>query len=94
MLGELEAINEEGECLELSELVEHSLANPKVRRAELMVRIKGFEVIAERRGDVGEFYTLTCPSRIHPVDGVVQPNLDGEEPIQQQKGGINPPWFK
>ena len=46
ILEGLLAINEIDEGLTLSELAEHSLANPRVRRSELMVRIFGFEFIA------------------------------------------------
>lgn len=45
ILDGLLAINEMGEGFTLSELVEHGLANPRVRRSELMVRIFGFETI-------------------------------------------------
>ena len=36
-----------------------------VRRAELMVRMRGFEDLAESQGYVGEFYTWTAPSKYH-----------------------------
>lgn len=50
ILEGLLAINEVNESLTLSELAEHSLANPRVRRSELMVRIFGFEYIANELG--------------------------------------------
>lgn len=58
-------VNELGQEFSLAELVEKSNANPVIRRAELMVRIAGFETIARDLGHCGEFITMTCPSRFH-----------------------------
>lgn len=58
---------EDGERIErdLAELVKASNANPAVRRAELMTRVRGFEEYAKPRGHLPYFLTLTCPSRYH-----------------------------
>lgn len=67
LLETIEAINQEGQVYSLAELAELGLANPDHRRAELMLRIRDTEAEARRLGHAGMFYTLTTPSRFHPV---------------------------
>jgi len=56
-----------GERSSLAEKVDGSIANPAIRRAELMVRMRGFEDLAKAQGLTGDFYTLTAPSKYHAM---------------------------
>ena len=88
LLSSMEAINvETGESITLDELAEHSLSNPKNRRAEVMVRVKGIEHHADRIGYRGLFLTITCPSRMHARlsgSGAANPKFDGSTPRHAQ----------
>lgn len=81
---------ETGEVLPLAEVVAGSIANPEVKRAELMVRIRGCDAIAHDEGMACEFWTLTAPSRFHArrvVKGKVteaNPVFDGSTPKAAQ----------
>ncbi len=57
--------DEEGNRISLIDKYDGSVANPAIRRGELMTRISGFEKISNELGYVGEFYTLTAPSKYH-----------------------------
>ncbi|PHM36191.1 replication protein A [Xenorhabdus mauleonii] len=86
-LKEFELENELGDRVPLSDMVLGSVANPAVRRCELMVRMRGFEDLADERGFVGEFYTMTAPSKYHAVHskgGFVE-NWNGDNPRDTQK---------
>jgi len=62
----MEAINTEtGETLDMQRILKGSMANPEVRRIELMVRCRGFEDYAEQAGHTAAFYTITAPSKYH-----------------------------
>lgn len=56
-----------GEQFELALQVDKSNANPAIRRCELMLRMRGFEDIANEFGYVGAFITITAPSKYHSV---------------------------
>lgn len=59
--------NEDGQQFELSELIEKSNANPAVRRAEMMTRIRGMEEVAKTLNHAAVFLTITAPSKYHPT---------------------------
>lgn len=74
---------ETGESFQLEELWAHSLANPKIRRMELMTRMRGFDEISRVHGHYGCMVTLTCPSRFHKklsATGLDNPKYDGSSP--------------
>ncbi len=76
--------NENGESFSLQNLADRSVSNPAIRRAELMVRIRGFEMVADHLGHVGEFYTITTPSRMHAClhNGKANTRFDGTTTLQ------------
>ncbi|GJL72552.1 MAG: hypothetical protein NMNS01_17510 [Nitrosomonas sp.] len=76
--------NENGESFSLQNLADRSVSNPAIRRAELMVRVKGFEIVADHLGHVGEFFTITTPSRMHAClhNGKANPRHDGTTVLQ------------
>ncbi|WP_417542298.1 replication endonuclease [Methylophaga thalassica] len=69
-LDNMLAENEEGEIFTLGELKSTSVSNLVNRRAELMVRIRGFEDASKKLGHVGLFITMTCPSKYHRAFGI------------------------
>jgi hypothetical protein len=85
-LSSLEAINEQGDCIDLADIAKSTIANPVNRRNELMARLHGFEVYADKHGYVADFLTITCPSRMHSVHNTGKPNdkYDGTTPKQAQ----------
>lgn len=64
-LKSMELEDEDGNRISLIDKYDGSIANPAIRRCELLVRIRGFENICNELGYVGEFYTITAPSKYH-----------------------------
>lgn len=77
-----------GERISLLDKVMGSVSNPKIARHELMVRMRGFEDMANEMGLVGMFYTLTAPSRYHSThvhSGKRNDKYQNASPRQTQK---------
>lgn len=64
-LQEMELEDKDGERTSLIDKAYASVANPTIRRHELMVRVRGYEEVADQLGYEGLFLTLTAPSKYH-----------------------------
>jgi len=87
LLDGLEAMNlNTGEARPLPELIEKSQANPAMRRAYLMSRIRGIEAFANDKGDRSFMATITAPGRMHSfyATGHAVSGYDGSNPRQVQ----------
>ena len=91
----LEVVNELGEVFNLGDVAAGSVSNPKLRRAELMTRCRGFEETAQVMGHEAVFLTITCPSRFHRFNAQGQPNANwsGATPRDAQNY-LNGVWKK
>lgn len=69
LLEQCTATNEHGQSYTLAELAATGMGNKTLRRGELMLRIRGFEEVADDLRHVGMFWTITCPSKFHSVGG-------------------------
>ncbi|MGK1963491.1 replication endonuclease [Klebsiella pneumoniae] len=69
-----ELTNEQGDTLDMEDVVNASSSNPAHRRNEMMACVKGLELIAEMRSECAVFYTITCPSRFHATLNNGRPN--------------------
>lgn len=69
-----ELVSEDGDALDMEDVVNASASNPAHRRNEMMACVKGMELIAEMRRDCAMFYTITCPSRFHATLSNGKPN--------------------
>ncbi|QCR38020.1 replication endonuclease [Nissabacter sp. SGAir0207] len=83
----MELEDEEGNRISLIDKYDGSVANPAIRRCELMTRIRGFENICNEMGYVGEFYTLTAPARYHATikTGHRNRKWNGASPAETQR---------
>jgi len=85
MLSYMKIINDVGQQYSLKELSDLNVSNPKVRKAELMVRMRGCEELSKSHGHEGIFITITCPSKYHAVfskSGQRNPKYQGFTPYQ------------
>jgi len=80
-------INDAGQRYSLKEISDLNVSNPKVRKAELINRARGFEDLSESLGHKGVFITITCPSKFHRAyskSGAANPKWDGSMPNDAQ----------
>jgi len=91
----MELEDEEGNRISLIDKHDGSVANPAIRRSELMTRIRGFETLCHNLGYVGEFYTLTAPSKYHATTRAGYRNLkwNGANPSDTQ-GYLTSVWAR
>lgn len=81
------ATNEHDYSMSLAELSDLNVSNPKIRKAELMVRIRGFEDYAKDMGYSAIFLTMTTPSKYHrsfSKSGAENPKWNGATPLDGQ----------
>ncbi|TSJ83234.1 replication endonuclease, partial [Chitinimonas sp. BJB300] len=83
------ATSNEGDEVSLFDLQQSSVANPRVRFAELITRVKGFELVAEELGHTAVFVTVTAPSAYHPSKTISNKRKRGKRAFTQI---INPAW--
>lgn len=84
------AINEYGQDYTIADLAAKGTANKEIRRAELMTRIAGFELICKQSGHEAMMLTVTCPSRMHKMRTrgnkvEANPKYDGTTPKEAQQ---------
>ncbi|UBX29544.1 replication endonuclease [Arsenophonus apicola] len=86
-LKSMELEDEEGNRFSLIDKYYGSVANPAIRRTEMMVRIRGFENICNELGYIAEFYTLTAPSKYHAttIHGHRNRKWNGSSPADTQR---------
>lgn len=70
-----------GERWTMAELIAKSVADPGVRAAELITRVRGAGEWADAMGWVGLLVTLTAPGHMHPIKG---PGWTGESAREVQ----------
>lgn len=99
-LSKMVARNEvTGEEINMLDIVKGSVANKAILRHELMVRMRGFEDIAQESKLMGGFFTLTSPSKFHSYivtkkgKSVENKNYQGFNPKQTQKY-LSATWAK
>ncbi|GIU20072.1 replication endonuclease [Shewanella sp. MBTL60-007] len=81
------ATNEDEFSMSLAELSKLNVSNPAIRKAELMVRIRGFEDYAKDKGYSALFLTMTTPSKYHrsySKSGDANSNWNGATPLDAQ----------
>lgn len=82
MLERTYAVNEDGETFTLAQLSEKTVANPVIRRGEMMLRMRGMEEIGDEFGCAVDWCVITAPSRFHAMraNGFANEKYDGATP--------------
>jgi hypothetical protein len=90
-----QAVSDDGATIALEALADGSLANPALRRGELMARSRGFEEIARALGHEAIFVTLTTPSRFHAqlAASGENPNHDGSS-VRDGQAWLTKTWAR
>ncbi|CAI1636702.1 Bacteriophage replication gene A protein (GPA) [Serratia quinivorans] len=60
-----ELVNDDGFSIDMETIYFAGNSNPKHRRVEMMITVKGMQEIAETRSDNAFWFTITCPSKYH-----------------------------
>lgn len=78
--------SEAGDLLSLADVAATTVANPAIRRGELMTRARGCEELAKAANHAGLFLTFTAPARFHrwTASGAPNPAHKGETPRDAQ----------
>lgn len=85
---------EDGEQVSLAEISKHTISNPDILFAEWMVRVRGFEEVAQHFSHAAVMVTISTPSRMHPIlkaRGKPNPNFDGTSP-KEANDYLNHVW--
>lgn len=96
LLRIMEAVNETGERHNLLALSQSTVSNPRIKRAELMARLAGFERFAQEHDHTALFLTLTVPGRMHACyakTGKKNPRFCQVTPRESQ-AYLNQQWRK
>ena len=88
-------VNQDGERISMHDAYKSNVSNPSVRRAELMVRIKGTEEYSKMLEHEGWFFTLTTPSKYHShyKSGKSNPKYAGSS-VKEANDYLNKQWCK
>lgn len=86
------AVNDStGQEISLADIVAKSSSNPKIRRNEMMVRIRGTQDYARAKKHASVMVTITCPSKYHAVNvnGRLNSTYNGATPKQANDYLVN-----
>lgn len=96
MLAEFEAVSDDGDVLQLLDLIKKGPANAYIRFVELMVRVRGMSSLADSKGYEGWFITWTLPSSYHShyKHGGANPRYNPEHTTAVAKETLQGQWTR